>query len=59
MSRRSLPRSDPRRRYAGAHRPLGSIMRSRRAAYPASGDFRHRFNGIQLQEPSDSKELPA
>ncbi|WP_245790305.1 hypothetical protein [Streptomyces monashensis] len=63
--------SDARRRYADdllsfspwhaleAHRPLGSIMRSRRAAYPASSDFRHRFNGIEPQEPSDIKELPA
>ncbi|MFI6438053.1 catalase family protein [Streptomyces sp. NPDC050759] len=42
-----------------AHRPLGSIMRSHRAAYPASSDFRHRFNGIQPQEPSNIKELPA
>ena len=40
-------------------RPLRSIMRSRRAAYPASSDFRHRFNGIEPQEPSDIKELPA
>jgi hypothetical protein len=63
--------SDARRRYADdvlsfspwhaleAHRPLGSIMRSRRAAYPASSDFRHRFNGIEPQEPSHIKELPA
>ncbi|MFH8624136.1 catalase family protein [Streptomyces vietnamensis] len=63
--------SDARRRYADdalsfspwhaleAHRPLGSIMRSRRAAYPASSDFRHRLNGIEPEEPSDIKELPA
>lgn len=63
--------SDARRRYADdvlsfspwhaleAHRPLGSIMRSRRAAYPASSDFRHHYNGIPGQEPSDIKELPA
>ncbi|WP_416980550.1 hypothetical protein [Streptomyces sp. T028] len=63
--------SDARRRYADdvlsfspwhaleAHRPLGSIMRSRRAAYPASSDFRHRFNGIEPREPSDIKDLPA
>ncbi|MGW2860189.1 hypothetical protein [Streptomyces sp. NPDC001205] len=62
--------SDARRRYADdvlsfspwhaleAHRPLGSIMRSRRAAYPASSDFRHRVNGVAPQEPSDIKELP-
>jgi len=63
--------SDARRRYADdvlsfspwhaleAHRPLGSIMRSRRAAYPASSDFRHRFNGIAPQEPAAIEELPA
>ncbi|WP_020117028.1 hypothetical protein [Streptomyces canus] len=42
-----------------AYRRLGSIMRSRRAAYSASSAFRHRFNGIEPQEPSDIKELPA
>ncbi|WP_223279678.1 hypothetical protein [Streptomyces sp. SDr-06] len=63
--------SDARRRYADdvlsfspwhaleAHRPLGSIMRSCRAAYPASSDFRHRDNGVAPQEPTDIKELPA
>ncbi|WHM35448.1 catalase family protein [Streptomyces sp. BPTC-684] len=63
--------SDARRRYADdvlsfspwhaleTHRPLGSIMRSRRAAYPSSSDFRHRLNGIDPQEPASIKELPA
>ncbi|MFD0370162.1 hypothetical protein [Streptomyces sp. NPDC127114] len=63
--------SDARRRYADdvlsfspwhaleAHRPLGSVMRSRRAAYPSSSDFRHRLNGVDPQEPASVKELPA
>jgi len=65
------PYSDARRRYADdvmsfnpwhaleAHRPLGSIMRSRRTAYPSSSDFRHGVNGIEPQEPSSIDELPA
>ncbi|MET9633195.1 catalase family protein [Lentzea sp. NPDC006480] len=63
--------SDARRRYADdvlsftpwhaleAHRPLGSIMRSRRSAYPRSSEFRHTFNGIGQQEPASIDELPA
>jgi hypothetical protein len=65
------PYSDARRRYADdvlsfspwhaleAHRPLGSIMRSRRSAYPASSEFRHGVNGVAQQEPSGVDELPA
>lgn len=65
------PYSDARRRYADdvlsfspwhaleAHRPLGSIMRSRRVAYPRSSDFRHTVNGVQEREPSSIDELPA
>jgi hypothetical protein len=65
------PYSDARRRYADdvlsfnpwhaleAHRPLGSIMRSRRSAYPRSSDFRHTVNGIEHHEPSSLDELPA
>ena len=65
------PYSDARRRYADdvlsfspwhaleAHRPLGSIMRSRREAYPRSSDFRHSVNGVREQEPSSIGELPA
>ncbi|SDM01108.1 hypothetical protein SAMN05660642_01323 [Geodermatophilus siccatus] len=65
------PYSDARRRYADdvlsfspwhaleAHRPLGSIMRSRRAAYERSSDFRHTVNGVQQREPSSVEELPA
>src|SRR3954447_7863925 len=65
------PYSDARRRYADdvlsfspwntleAHRPLGSIMRSRRVAYPRSSGFRHTVNGVQEREPSSIDELPA
>ncbi|WP_448620901.1 catalase family protein [Geodermatophilus sp. URMC 65] len=65
------PYSDARRRYADdvlsfspwhaleAHRPLGSIMRSRRVAYAGSSDFRHTVNGVQKREPSSIEELPA
>jgi hypothetical protein len=65
------PYSDARRRYADdvlsfspwhaleAHRPLGSIMRSRRVAYARSSDFRHTVNGVQQREPSSIDELPA
>ncbi|MFF8800805.1 MULTISPECIES: catalase family protein [unclassified Methylobacterium] len=34
-----------------AHRPLGSIMRARRAAYPASAGFRAEHNGCPIHEP--------
>jgi hypothetical protein len=65
------PYSDARRRYADdvlsfnpwhalqAHRPLGSVMRSRRRAYPRSSDFRHTLNGVEQHEPSNIDELPA
>jgi hypothetical protein len=65
------PYSDARRRYADdvlsfspwhaleAHRPLGSIMRSRRMAYAGSSNFRHTVNGVQKREPSSIDELPA
>ena len=35
-----------------AHRPLGSIMRARRATYPRSADFRARRNGCPIREPA-------
>ncbi|MCF4126887.1 catalase family protein [Methylobacterium sp. SyP6R] len=35
-----------------AHRPLGSVMRARRAVYPRSAGFRARHNGCPIQEPS-------
>ena len=34
-----------------AHRPLGAIMRARRAAYPASAGFRAERNGCPIHEP--------
>jgi len=65
------PYSDARRRYAddilsfnpwhalAAHRPLGSVMRSRRSAYPHSSTFRHDYNGVPEREPSSIDEVPA
>jgi len=65
------PYSDARRRYGDdvlsfspwhtleAHRPLGSIMRSRRVVYERSSGFRHMVNGLQEHEPSSIDELPA
>jgi hypothetical protein len=41
-----------------AHRPLGSIMRSRAKAYAASSKFRHAVNCVESQEPSSISELP-
>lgn len=35
-----------------AHRPLGSINRARKGAYEMSGEFRSRFNGCPIHEPS-------
>jgi hypothetical protein len=65
------PYSDTRRRYAddvlsfnpwhalAAHRPLGSVMRSRRSAYPHSSTFRHDYNGVSQHEPVNIDEIPA
>lgn len=65
------PYSDARRRYAddvlsfnpwhalAAHRPLGSVMRSRRSAYPHSSSFRHDYNGVSPHEPVTIDEIPA
>ena len=41
-----------------AHRPLGSIMRIRRAAYEQSSQFRHTLNLAPRVEPKDASELP-
>ncbi|MGH6648184.1 catalase family protein [Aquabacterium sp.] len=41
-----------------AHRPLGSIMRVRKAAYEMSGRFRASHSGQQLQEPKSLDDLP-
>ena len=45
-------------RCLATHRPLGSIMRLRRAAYQASSHFRHEMNARPLTEPVDISELP-
>jgi hypothetical protein len=34
-----------------AHRPLGSVMRARKAAYKMSADFRGQRNGCPMHEP--------
>ena len=36
-----------------AHRPLGSIMRVRKAVYAMSKRFRAERNGIEIAEPRD------
>ena len=41
-----------------AHRPLGSIMRVRKAAYENSVRFRAEHNGVEVGEPPTA-ELPA
>jgi hypothetical protein len=41
-----------------AHRPLGSIMRIRRAAYEQSSHARHAMNLAPRTEPRDISELP-
>ncbi|AWN47481.1 catalase [Methylobacterium terrae] len=39
-----------------AHRPLGSVMRARRAVYPRSAGFRAEHNGCPIHEPT--RHLP-
>lgn len=41
-----------------AHRPIGSIMRVRKAAYLMSARFRSERNGRELKEPSSFDHLP-
>ena len=41
-----------------AHRPLGSIMRLRKAAYEASAQFRAKNNGVAIGEPRSFSPLP-
>ena len=41
-----------------AHRPLGAIMRARRATYPKSAGFRSEHNGCPLHAPKSAAELP-
>lgn len=40
-----------------AHRPIGSIMRVRKAAYAMSSAFRFEKNGVQQVEPTDLEAL--
>ena len=41
-----------------AHRPLGSVMRARRAAYAMSALFRSERNGQPIREPQSAADLP-
>jgi catalase len=41
-----------------AHRPLGNIMRARRAAYAAARDQRAMNNAVTISEPKSIDELP-
>jgi len=41
-----------------AHRPIGSIMRARRAAYEMSAQFRAKNNGRSTKEPRTLADLP-
>lgn len=41
-----------------AHRPLGSIMRVRKAAYESSSAQRHRLNAISRTEPASLNDIP-
>lgn len=42
-----------------AHRPLGSIMRIRKAAYDMSAKFRAEANGVTMVEPKNLDNFPA
>lgn len=41
-----------------AHRPIGSVMRVRKAAYEAAAQFRARLNGVSVAEPNSVDALP-
>ena len=41
-----------------AHRPIGSIMRVRKAAYEMSAKFRAEHNGRQIAEPRSLDNFP-
>lgn len=41
-----------------AHRPIGSIMRVRKASYEAAAQFRGRLNGVSVAEPKGVEGLP-
>ncbi|MTH64873.1 catalase family protein [Paracoccus shanxieyensis] len=40
-----------------AHRPLGGIMRIRKAAYESSSALRHRLNALERREPDSLAEI--
>ena len=42
-----------------AHRPLGAIMRVRKAVYEASSGFRAKANGVILEEPTRDEGIAA
>lgn len=42
-----------------AHQPLGGIMRSRRATYEMSAQFRAEHNHVPVKEPAGAADLPA
>ncbi len=42
-----------------AHRPIGSIMRIRKAAYEMSARFRAEHNDLSITEPKDLDDFPA
>ena len=42
-----------------AHRPLGSIMRVRKAVYDSSAEFRSQRNGCPIHEPRGLQDFPA
>ncbi|MCM2504125.1 catalase family protein [Aureimonas altamirensis] len=41
-----------------AHRPLGGIMRIRKAAYESSSAQRHRLNALERREPTSLEAVP-
>ena len=41
-----------------AHRPIGSVMRSRKPAYEMSKRFRAEHNGVTIDEPAKETALP-
>ena len=40
------------------HRPLGFVMRARKAVYPVSSGFRATHNGCPIHEPRPPADLP-
>jgi hypothetical protein len=42
-----------------AHRPIGSIMRVRKAAYEMAAEFRSARNSVKVQEPRTLESLPS